>query len=85
MEACFATYRRIATQEEIITAQNLENQELKGCVVFLEEVNEFLLRDLAIAKKNFHKATGENVGLKWLISRLECHCHILKKRCERRL
>jgi len=85
MGACFATHQRIAALEEIFTAQNMQIQELEGSVVRLEEVNEILLRDLAIANKNFHKATGENVRLKWQISRLERHCHTLKKRCERHL
>ena len=85
MGACFATHQRIAALEEIFTAQNMQIQELEGSVVRLEEVNEILLRDLAIANKNFHKTTGENVRLKWLNSRLECHCHTLKKRCERHI
>jgi len=85
MGACFATHQRIAALEEIFTAQNMQIQELEGSVVRLEEVNEILLRDLAIANKNCHKAIGENVRLKWQNSRLERHCHTLKKRCERHI
>ena len=63
----------------------MQVQELEGSVVYLEEVNKFMLRDLAIANKNFCKATGENVRLKWRNSRLERHCHTLKKRCEQHI
>ena len=42
MGACFATHRRIAAQEEMIKAQSMQKQELKGSVVCLEEVNESL-------------------------------------------
>ncbi len=70
MGACFATHRHIAAQEEFIKAQDLKIQELEGILVHLEEVNKFLLRDLAIANRNIRKTTGENVRLKFLNSRI---------------
>ena len=85
MGACFATRRRIAAQEEFITAQDMQIQELEGRLVHLEEVNQFLLRDLTIANKNFRKATVENVQLKWLNSRIELYCNTLEKRCDCRI
>ena len=77
MGACFAT------QEEFITAQDMQIQELKGRLIHLEEFNQFPLRDLAIADKIFSKATGENVCQKWLNSKIEHYCDILEKRCDR--